>query len=174
MGRYHHPSLVEREGIMCLVRQGKSIGQIALALGRSRSTVSRELGRNSCARFYRASTAQRRYESRREACRRPRFLDDGERRALVQRLILQERWSPEQVAGRAALELGRGWPSASTIYRAIARRDLDTPELARTARGLAGRLRHRGKRRHRAGGPEERRGKMPGATPISERPAEAC
>lgn len=145
-GRHHHLSLEELEDIMCLACQGKSIGQIARALGRSRSTVLRDFGRNSCARFYRASTAQRRYESRREAYRRPRLLDDEGRRALVQRLILRERWSPEQVAGRAALELGRGWPSASTIYRV-----LDTPELARTARGLAGRLRHKGKRRHRAG-----------------------
>lgn len=85
VGRYHHLSLEEREDIMCLVRQGKSIGQVARALGRSRLTVSRELGRNSCARLYRASTAQRRYESRREACRRPRLLDDGSRRAIARR-----------------------------------------------------------------------------------------
>ena len=136
MGRHHHLSLEEREDIMRLVRQGKSIGQVARALGRSCLTVSRELVRNSCARLYRASTAQRRYESRREACRRLRLLDD------------------------------EGW-------RAIARRNPDTPELARTARSLAGRLRHKGKRRHRTGGPEERRGKIPGATPIFERPAEA-
>lgn len=60
------------------------------------------------ARTRSASTAQRRYESQRDACHRPRLLDGEGRRALVRWLILRERWSPEQVAGRAALELGRG------------------------------------------------------------------
>ena len=72
--------------------------------------------------------------------------------------------------GRRALELGRGWPSASTIYRTIARRDLNTPKLVRTVWGLAGRLRHRSKRRLHAG---IRRGgttRSREATPLSERP----
>ena len=34
-------------------------------------------------------------------------------------------------------------------------------------------MRHRGKRRHRAGGPEKRHGKVPGMPPISEWPLEA-
>ena len=38
--------------------------------------MSRELKRNSCERFHRASTAQRRYAERRKACRRRRVLDD--------------------------------------------------------------------------------------------------
>ena len=77
------------------------------------------------------------------------------------------------MAGRVALEAPGARAPASTIYRAVNARELDTPDLRRTARGLRGRLRHRGKPRHRAGGPEERRGKVPGMHPISERPAEA-
>ena len=40
-------------------RDGRGVFEIARAIGRSKSTVSRELKRNSCERFYRASTAQR-------------------------------------------------------------------------------------------------------------------
>ena len=64
MGRYSHLTIEEREDVMCLRRQGKGVSEIARSIGRDKSTVSRELARNSCARFYRASTAQRRYEAR--------------------------------------------------------------------------------------------------------------
>ena len=45
-------------------RDGKGVCEIARRIGRDKSTVSRELSRNSCARFYHASTAQRRYKSK--------------------------------------------------------------------------------------------------------------
>lgn len=178
MGQYSHLSLEEREEIMLMRHGGAGVCQIARATGRSKSTVSRELARNSCRRgapgeFYRASTAQRRYEARRLACARPRKMDDPARAALVAALICERRWSPEQVAGRIALERPELAVSRSTIYRAINVRAIDPPELAGTRRGIRSRLRHRGKRRHRAGGPEERRGRIPGARDISERPAEA-
>lgn len=177
MGRYHHLSIEEREDIMCLRREHLGVGEIARRIHRDKSTVSRELARNSCrggaqGGFYRASTAQRRYEGRRRACRRRRKLDDPGLRSLVQRHIVEDRWSPEQIAGRIALETGRPAVSASTIYRAVAGRRLDTPALAGTARGIASRLRHGGKRRHRRG-EEERRGKIPVDHEISERPPEA-
>lgn len=80
--RHHtHLTLEEREEIMCRHRQHETITAIADALKRHKSTISRELSRNMCAKgsageFYRASTAQRRYERRRLACRRPAILDD--------------------------------------------------------------------------------------------------
>lgn len=81
MGHHAHLTLQEREDIMVMRREGKGVTQIAGAIGRSKSTVSRELGRNMCAAstprpYYRASTAQARYEQRRRACVRPRILDD--------------------------------------------------------------------------------------------------
>ena len=62
--------------------------------------------------------------------------------------------------------------SASTIYRAIRRRDLDTPDLRRTARGLAGRLRRRGKAPKKRG-EAQLKGKIKVGRQIAERPAEA-
>ncbi|WP_204986440.1 IS30 family transposase [Bifidobacterium bifidum] len=121
-------------------------------------------------RCHRASTAQRGCESRRVSCVRPGVLD-GERGAgLVRRLVVREHWSPGRIAGGIAVE----WPGlmvfASAIYRAINERRLDPPGLTRTRRGIRARLRHKGKRRHGRGGPEERRGKIPGARPIGQRP----
>lgn len=177
MGRYGHLSIEEREEIMCLRREHRGVREIARKIGRDKSTVSRELARNSCRRgsrgeFYRASTAQRRYEERRSRCRRPRLLDDPALRALVQRKIVEDRWSPEQVAGRIALETGGRAVSAATIYRAINGRALDTPGMRATGRGMRGHLRHRGKRRRR-GGKEERRGRIRVDHELADRPAEA-
>ena len=102
MGSYTHLTIEEREEIMCLRRQGKGVNEVARAIGRHGSTVSRELARNSCGRgsrceHYRASTAQRRYGERRRRCRRARLLDDPERLELVRAKVLEGRWSPEQL-----------------------------------------------------------------------------
>lgn len=177
MGHYRHLSIEEREEIMCLRREGAGVREIARRIGRDKSTVSRELRRNMyCASahrpYYRASTAQRRYEARRLSCRRPRLLDEPGLRALVQWKILGDRWSPEQVAGRLALESGGRAVSAATIYRAIDDRRLDTPEMRGTRRGMRGHLRHRGKRRHRRG-EAERRGRIRVSHELAERPPEA-
>ena len=50
MGRYSHLTIEEREEIMCMRREGRGVGDIARAIGRDKSTVSRELARNSCGR----------------------------------------------------------------------------------------------------------------------------
>ena len=91
MGRYSHLSIEEREDVMCLCRPGKGVSEIARAIDRDKSTVSREFARNSCARFYRATSAQRRYESRREACCRSRLPGDPERLELVRAHVLEGR-----------------------------------------------------------------------------------
>lgn len=168
MGQYTHLTLSEREDIMMMRRDGRGVSDIARAIGRSRSTVSRELSRNSCARFYRASTAQRRYEERRAACSRGRILDDARVFELVRGKFLEEQWSPEQIEGRLALELGRSPVSDTTIYRGIARGLFDGCIGGRRA---ACRLRRKGRRRRAKGA--ERRGKIKISREISERPAEA-
>lgn len=119
MGHHTHLTLSEREDIMLMRRERKGVSDIARAIGRDKSTVSRELRRNSCERFYRASTAQRRYGERRLACRRPAILDDERVFGLVRDKFLEEQWSPEQIEGRLALELGVSPVSDTTIYRGI-------------------------------------------------------
>ena len=123
--RHHtHLALSEREDIMILRREGESVSGIARAIGRDKSTASREISRNMCAKgtcceYYRASTAQKRYEDRRMKCRGPRILDDECLFELVRGKFLDEQWSPEQIEGRLALELGAPPVSDTTIYRGI-------------------------------------------------------
>lgn len=167
MGHHVHLTLSEREDIMMMRRDGKGVREIARAIGRDKSTVSRELSRNSCARFYRASTAQRRYSERRLACRRPAILDNDSVFSLVRDKFLGEQWSPEQIEGRLALERGASPVSDTTIYRAISAGRFDACIGGRKA---AKRLRLRGKRRR---GPSERRGKIKVSHEISERPETA-
>lgn len=167
MGHHIHLTLSEREDIMMMRRDGKGVCEIARTIGRDKSTVSRELSRNSCARFYRASTAQRRYSERRLSCRRPFALDDGSIFELVRDKFLEEQWSPEQIEGRLALELGASPVSDTTIYRAIRSGRFDACIGGRKA---AKRLRRRGKRRR---GSSERRGKIKVSHEISELPAAA-
>ena len=142
MGHQVHLTLHEREDIMLMRRDGRGVSEIARAIRRSKSTVSRELKRNSCERFYRASTAQRRYAERRKACRRRRVLDDERVFSLVRDKFLEEQWSPERIEGRLALELGASPVSDTTTYRGIHAGRFDGRIGARKAKW---RLRHRGK-----------------------------
>lgn len=174
MRHHSHLTLEEREDIMVLRRQGRSVAEIAAAIGRDKSTVSRELSRNMCGKgspceFYRASTAQRRYEQRRQACRRPAILDDSTLLDLVAELFLGEQWSPEQIEGRLALERGRSPVSDTTIYRGV--RDGRFDGFLPGQRKASRKLRHRGKRRRAPG--TERRGKIRISHGIDERPAGA-
>lgn len=65
MHPYSHLSLFEREHIMISKSQNKSISEIANDLGRNKSTISRELRRNSGTSGYSASVAQECYSNRR-------------------------------------------------------------------------------------------------------------
>ena len=54
---YTHLTQYERDQISALLRSGKSISSIAKQLGRNKSTLSREIMRNSGLRGYRAHQA---------------------------------------------------------------------------------------------------------------------
>ena len=113
--RYGHLTIEERCELARLHAAGHSIRQIAASLDRSPSTVARELRRNvSRTQGYRPSYAQQQAR----ACRwqGSRLERDGPlRRQVLSRL--QQGCSPEQVAGRLALEAGRPVISHETIYR---------------------------------------------------------
>lgn len=106
VGHHSHLSIEEREDVMLLARQHKSVREIARATGRDKSTVSRELRRNafrvgegSC---YQASTTQLKYMGRRSRCRRRMLLDDPGLRALVVSRIRDERWSRSRSRAESA------------------------------------------------------------------------
>ena len=171
MRRYKHLSAEERDEIAGLRRERLGVSEIARRVGRDKSTVSRELARNGRGGRYGAAAAQRRADARRAACRPRRRLDDPALRAEVASRIRELRWSPQQVDGRMRLEAGGACVvSLSTIYRAIARGELDPPGCPPAERTRR-RLRHRGRRRGRRA--DERRGKIRVSHELAERPAEA-
>ena len=168
MRRYTHLTAGERDRIAEMRASGSGVREIAREIGRSESTVSRELARNGRGGRYGAIAAQRRADARRAACRPARRLDDPTLAGRVRRLIEEDRWSPEQVDGRLRLEAGgRCVVSLSTIYRAVARGDLDLPGREPVRRLL----RRRGRRPRR--GRAEARGRIRVQHELSERPAEA-
>ena len=113
---YQHLSRKERRKIALLHRQRASVRGIAQQLGRSPSTVSRELRRNKEGKFYRADRAQLLYIARREACCRSTLYTNEMIRSYVsEKLILT--WSPEQIAGRMKLNQMEQTVSFSSIYR---------------------------------------------------------
>ena len=103
MGRiYKQLSLDERCEIARLSGNGSSIRQIAAALDRPASTISRELKRNSGVQIgYRPGYANQQTRARRwKGARLER--DESLRAAVIERLA--SGWSPEQIAGRLARE----------------------------------------------------------------------
>ena len=115
--RYQHLTIEERCELARLRTEGHSVRQIAAGLDRSPSTVARELRRNgSKAQGYRPSYAQQQARARRwQGSRLDR--DPLLREQVLARL--HQGWSPQQVAGRFALESGRTVISHETIYRFI-------------------------------------------------------
>ena len=169
---YHHLTLEEREMVMKYQAIGYSISRIAILLGRNKSTISRELNRNSVKRDYIPSAAQKLYQKRRESCRPRHKLDDPVLYQYVKDRFLLDQWSPQQIEGRLALEKATVQISYSTIYRAIYSGKFNESHLSRGNRGAIRKLRHHGKTRHTKGY-EEKRGKIQISHELSERPAEA-
>jgi transposase, IS30 family len=115
--RYRQLSLEERCTIAELHRAGQTNAQIAAALDRSPSTISRELKRNGVAQAgYRPAYAHDQAWARRWSGSRLER-DAALREEVLDRL--RDRWSPEQVAGRLARQAGRKRISYESIYRFI-------------------------------------------------------
>jgi IS30 family transposase len=169
-GRYL--SLGEREEIAALAAAKVGVRAIAAQLGRSPSTVSREVRRNgSPKRGYRAAAAQAQAEARAARPKEAKLAVNAELREWVQQK-LKLKWSPEQISRTLAREFA-GRPemrvSHETIYQSlyVQGRGALRRELARhlrTGRAL--------RKPHRKEG-ERRPGRIPGMVNISERPAEA-
>ncbi len=175
MSHYHHLSISEREKILVLRTEGKSLRKIATEIARSVSTVSREIKRNEhFKRSYSAIEAQQKYLHRRMKCRRTKLLENAELKCMVMCLFLDKQWSPEQIANRLIYENNAWQISYATIYRAIYAGMFDTPEQRRSKgnRGAIRKLRHRGKTRRRKD-IVETRGKIVISNRIQERPKEA-
>ena len=96
-------SLEEREEISRGLAAGDSIRAIAEALGRSASTVCREVNANGGRRKYRALVADRAAERRALRPKRAKLAQCRRLRGVVERK-LEAKWSPQQISAWLALE----------------------------------------------------------------------
>lgn len=171
MSHYKHLSIEERESLYLMKGQGKSIREIARQLGRSPSTISRELHRNKCGRHpYLPSRAQNKYKARRKNCGRKHILRDETSRQLVRHLIEEEHWSPEQIENRLKLEKNPFQISYASIYRGIHAGLFDPKKkyVCKKER-FSYKLRRKGKKK-KAPGHQNKQGKLSVPHTISERP----
>ena len=101
-----HFTFEERQVLYRLNKAGTPRREIARLLGRDRSSVYRELNRNTGGRGYRPQQAQRLAEERRQRCRRKcKMADRRMKHFVTQRL--KKFWSPDQIAGRARKDFPR-------------------------------------------------------------------
>jgi IS30 family transposase len=126
---YCQLSSEERDTIAYKYAQGASLGEIAQALGRNKSTISRELRRNKAPLYdvYLANRAQQRAAARQsEAHRRPRLKSERIRRYVRRNLMIG--WSPEQIAGRLPIDHPDLSISHEAIYQYLYNRDIRRQE----------------------------------------------
>ena len=153
-----HFTFREREILYRFLKAKKSKSEIAELMGRNRSTIYREIKRNTGGRGYRPKQAQRKAEERRLRCRREPKMNDPKLKSSVRRQ-LKKAWSPDQIAKWLRRKFPRNpekCVSHQTIYTWIAQ---EAPELREH-------LRRGGKRRS---GPEKR-GQLVGCVSIEGRP----
>jgi IS30 family transposase len=171
MKTYTHLTITEREMLDRLLFRGMSMSDCAKAMGRHKSTLSREITRTRLSRFgYRAFSAEVEAKRRQAVAKKPRKIETTEalREYIHKHLKLQ--WSPEQIAKRLKLE----YPtekhmhvSHETIYtylyvlpRGVLKKEL-----------MSGLRRERQQRRRR-GKMHPKRGHIQNMVSIAERPDE--
>lgn len=165
INKYHQLTHEERYSITALLRHGWTQAAIAMELGRSRSTISRELRRNVTRHdgHYRAEKAQQ-YSTARRRRERRRSWFSAEQMGQVEAL-LKKKWSPEQVSW-ALKERGVCSISHETIYRHVLRNKKAGGTLYTHMRIMSKKVRKR-----YAG--KDSRGVLAGKRHITERPVEA-
>jgi IS30 family transposase len=158
----------ERTRIMVMLAQAYSVRAMARTLGRSPSTISRELRRNGHRDSYSAALAGQKAQARRAV--RPRRIWRNPRLQSYVRGRLKQGWSPQSIAGRLVGMLGKdsnNTVSHETIYASIYA--LPRCELRKE---LIKALRQSHKTRRPRTRGKDRRGQIPDLRPISERPQE--
>ena len=166
---YDQLSQAERKAIDRLRAGGRSQRQIAEALGRAASTISREIRRNSrrtksWAGGYDGERAQVLTARRRRRGRGHKLARQPALRALV-RGRLAMGWSPGQIAGRLTLEHARTVISHESIYRFVYFRSAQKDYWHRL---LPRAKLRRGRPGRKGGSPVD---KIKRRVPIAQRPA---
>jgi len=162
---YNHFTSEERDALQTMLSYRLSLPEIARIIGKHRSSIHREIKRNSLYDSYLGHLACRMARARRRQ-NKPSPKRANERLMARVEELLHEDASPEQISGRISLEQPKdsSWHiSYETIYKYIYGHGERRQELITHLRQG-----HK-KRRKRATG-KARRGTIPGRVSIDERP----
>lgn len=157
-----HLTLEQRYEIAALRKSGSSISQIAVQIGKHKSTISREINRNADGRngAYKADLAQRKTQQRhKHKPKKIRLTADVEATILY---YLTQEFSPEQIKGRCDLE-GKDMVSIERIYQYIWADKRKQGDLYKY-------LRTKGKKYAKRGHLKGSRGQISNRTSIEQRP----
>jgi IS30 family transposase len=170
MKKYKRLTLEEREQIHALVNQGKTNREISLRLNRSHTRISKELKR--CGTKFEYSPSKAHKKARGKDCLRGREQIVDSRPEVLQEVLkkLIEKHSPEQISVSIKNESPddpKKWISHESIYKYIYA--FPRGELRKLFTSF---LRSKRKLRKDRSHVHSRRGGIPDATPISERPKE--
>ena len=149
----------ERYQIYILKKAEYDQTQIAELLGRSKSTISRELRRNRGLRGYRPDQAHNLALMRRQDKIQPRLSEQIWQQVEA---LIREEWSPEQIVGRVAMEQGVSI-SHEWIYQYVYADQRSGGDLYRFLRCQ--------KLRRKRYGSYDRRGCIPNQVSIDDCPA---
>jgi len=157
-----HLELNQRYEIYHLYKQGISYSEIAKSIGVDKSTISRELRRNSDQRSgaYKVTLAQKKYHQRQ--ANKPKSIRFTQQIEDFVIKWLKEDYSPEQIVGYSKI-LDVPCISVERIYQFIW-------EDKKRGGVLFKHLRTRGKRYQKRGNINTRRGQIPDRVDIEKRP----
>lgn len=158
---YQQLSYEQRVEIYALLKAGLNQTKIAKLIGVNKSTVSREIRRNTGLKGYRPQLASRKaLERRRGAFKNVRFTDEVKAEVAA---YLKQDWSPEQISGWQKTN-NKPFVSHETIYRFIIDDQNNGGELYKHLR--LGR-----KKRRKRLKTKDRRGQIPNRISIEQRPS---
>jgi len=158
--KYTQLTAEERYHIYTMRKQAISLREIAKGMGRSHTSLSREIRRNKGENGYRYKQAHRKALARHKT--KPKAIKLTTERILYVREKIKLNWSPEQISGRLFTEENVSL-SHETIYQFILKNKRNGGDLYRY-------LRHQAKPYRQRYGSKDYRGKIPGRVDISERP----
>jgi IS30 family transposase len=159
--RYGQLTDEERIEMYAMRQAGRSQNAIARALGRDKSTVSREIRRNRGQRGYRPKQAHQMAHQRREKPRTHKMTAPVTA-YVEQKLKLQ--FSPEQISQTMEANLGCR-VSVERIYQHVYQDQRQGGDLYKNLRIASGR------KRHKRYGKKDARGQIPNRVGIEQRPA---
>ena len=106
MQKYKQITNEQRVLIACFLKRNKSMVFISREIGKDRSSVSREIKRNSSDGsygLYNSLPAQKRRDERRLSSNRTKVLTE-EMKEYINDKLVNEQWYPKQIYGRSKLE----------------------------------------------------------------------